>query len=342
MDPAPSVSVVILNWNGLRWIEDCLRSLQASVFTDFETLVVDNGSTDGSADLVREKFGDAVRVVQLDENLGYGAGNNAGIAAARGETIALLNNDTEVDPRWLGEMVAALEKDEKIGMVASKVLSYDDRSVIDNVGHLLYPDGLNRGRGRLERDNGQYDAETEALFPSGCAALYRRAMLDDVGLFDEDFFAYGDDADLGLRGRLAGWTCALAPAAVVYHRYSATAGAYSPLKAYYVERNRIFVALKILPIGMLLLSPLHSAIRYVHQAYGALCGRGAAGQYTRERSALSLVAVLVRAWLGALQGAPRMLKHRWAFRAKRRLTSQETRALFRRFRIGAREIALKD
>ena len=123
-------------------------------------------------------------------------------------------------------------------MFAPKILSLTDRKIIDNVGQLLYADGLSRGRGRLEADRGQYDQEEEILLPSGCAMLLRRTMLADIGGFDEDLFAYCDDTDLGLRAQLAGWRCRSVPAAVVYHAYSATTSAYSPLKAFLVERNR--------------------------------------------------------------------------------------------------------
>jgi GT2 family glycosyltransferase len=227
-------------------------------------------------------------------------------------------------------------------MVAAKVLDYGRHDLIDTVGHLLYPDGLNRGRARLEVDHGQYDECRTALFPSGAAALYRRAMLDEIGLFDESFFLYGDDAELGLRGRLAGWACALAPRAVAYHRFSLSAGAYSELKAFYVERNRIYVLLKVFPLPLVLASPLFTLARLALQAWAGLVGRGAAGRLARERSFFALIFVALRAHCAALRGLPDMLKKRLRARRLRRLGTLAFIRLLCENRISARELSFKE
>ncbi len=334
-------SVIIANWNGAAILGECLDSLQAQTFTDFEVIVVDNGSTDGSLEMLKAYSGFA-RVVELDRNYGYSCANNRGIEKASGEFIVLLNNDTAADERWLEELVAAADAHPDCGMFSCRILNFDNRDTIDNIGHLFYPDGLNRGWGRLEKDDGRFDEPREALFPSGCAALYRKKALDEVGPLDEDFFAYGDDTDIGLRIRFAGWGCRYVPAAKVYHRYSATAGGYSPLKAYLVERNRIFVALKYLPLSMLLTSPWHTLKRLVLQAFGAISGRGAAGKFTDSRSPLLLVWLLIKADFAALIGAPKMLRKRRAYRKIRKMKPGEIRRLLKKFRISAKEIALKD
>ena len=383
-------SVIIANWNGRHLLGECLDALKRQTCSDFEVIVVDNGSTDGSVDFLRENYPDFVAVLPQKKNLGFGAANNIGIRKAAGKYIALLNNDAVPDERWLEELVNAAEADEKrqatgnrqqatgkekpvklkieglegrafgggapgweistpvrkreyrpVGMFASKILNYEERDIIDNIGHLLYPDGLNRGHGRLERDDGRYDKPAEALFPSGCAALYRREMFDHIGLFDEDFFAYGDDTDIGLRARMAGWGCWYVPSAVVYHKYSETAGEYSPLKAFLVERNRVFVAVKYFPATMLFLSPWYTLKRLILQAYGAIAGKGAAGEFTRQASALSLLWVLVKAYFSALWHLPRMLGRRFALRKIAKLSPREIRQLYRRFAMTAKEIALK-
>jgi len=383
-------SVIIANWNGRRLLGECLEALKRQTFRDFEVIVVDNGSTDGSVDFLRENYSDFVIVLPQEKNLGFGAANNIGIRKAEGKYIALLNNDAVPDERWLEELVNAAESDGKrratgngqqatggmgrvklkleglegraygggapgweittrvrkseyrpVGMFASKILNYDNRDIIDNVGHLLYPDGLNRGHGRLEKDDGRYDQPAEALFPSGCAALYRKEMFDRIGLFDEDFFAYGDDTDIGLRARMAGWGCWYVPTAVVYHKYSATAGEYSALKAFLVERNRVFVALKYFPALMLFLSPWFTLKRLILQAYGAIAGKGAAGEFTKHGSLASLLWVLVKAYFSALWHMPKMLGRRFALKKTAKLSPHEIRQLYRRFAITAREIALK-
>jgi len=336
---ATAVAVVV-NWNGGTVVSDAVASLLVQDLASVEVVVVDNASSDGSAEALEARFGARVHVVRSPRNAGWGAANNLGIHASSAAFVVLLNSDAVAEPGLVRELVAAAEADPRIGMVAAKVLDYERRSRIDTVGHLLYPDGLNRGRGRLEEDLGQFDGETEALFPSGAAALYRRSMLDEIGLFDEGFFLYGDDAELGLRGRLAGWRCALAPRARAYHRYSYSSGAYSSLKAFHVERNRVFVLCGLLPWSWIVLSPVWTALRLAFQAWGAVRGRGAAAHLARERSLWHLALVTLRAWAAALAGLPRVLRRRR--RLVRRLSVLEWASLLRRHRLGARELALKD
>jgi GT2 family glycosyltransferase len=339
---APVASAIVLNHNGRGVVEEAVRSLVEQDLPGLEVIVVDNGSTDGSADEVERTFAGRVRVLRAGRNLGFGAGNNLGLREARGRYLLLLNNDAVAAPSFVREMVEAAAADAGIGMVAARVLEYARRDVLDNVGHLMYPDGLNRGRGRLEEDRGQYRDCRTALFPSGAAALYTRRMLDDVGLFDERFYLYGDDAELGLRARVAGWGCALAHEAVAYHHYSRTTGAYSSLKAFYVERNRVLVLLKLFPLSMILVSPAYTAARLALQAWGALTGRGAAGRLARDQSVLHLVLVALRAYASAAAQSPHVLRERWRHRHRRRLTTAELRRLLAEFRLTAREVALKD
>ena len=162
-------SVVVLTCNGREHLKECLESLKAQTYKALEVILVINGSNDGSAEFVREHFGDFVRIIELPENIGYTGGNNVGLRAARGDHLALLNDDTRLHPDWLENMVEALEKQTDYGMAACKILSYYHPEIIDNVGHIIYRDGTFRGRGRLEKDRGQYDREEEILSPSGCA-----------------------------------------------------------------------------------------------------------------------------------------------------------------------------
>lgn len=341
-DPAVAVTAIIVNWNGREHLEVCLDSLRRQRLDGVEILLVDNGSTDDSLAFVRARYGDAVRILALPDNRGYGAGLNAGIAAARGRYLLPLNSDTELAPECCARLVAAADAHPTTGLFAPKILAFDERTRIDNVGHLLYGDGLTRGRGRLESDRGQYDTPEEIVVASGCAMLVRRALLADIGLFDEDLFAYCEDTDLGLRARLAGWRCRSVPDAVVYHKYSAASDAYSPLKAFLVERNRLWVSLKCLPLPLLLVSPAFTVARLVLQAVGALTGRGAAGRFTSNHSPLALIAVLVRAWAAALAGLPAALRKRRTIQATRRVSAWEPFLWLRRWGMSVREIALKE
>ncbi len=342
MNEPLTFSVIILNWNGREHLAGCLDSLKAQTLEAFEVLVVDNGSTDGSADYLEAEYSHLIQLIRSPENLGFAAGNNLAMARARGSYIALLNNDAVAAPDWLELTATALDDNSAAGMCAVKILNFEDRRVIDNTGHLIYRDGLNRGRGRLEIDRGQYDGETEAVFPSGCAAVYRRAMIEEIGGFDEDFFAYGDDTDIGLKGRLAGWQCLFRPEAEVYHKYSGSTGHYSPFKAFHVERNRIWIAVKYFPLTTLLANPFYAGIRYLLQAWGALTGRGAAGRFVDEQSPWKLLWILIRANGAALAGLPRMLTRRRKIRRQTRVAGSEIRSWFRRYRISAAELALKE
>jgi len=340
-DP-PFFSVVILNWNGRHLLGECLESISSQTFRDFETIVVDNGSADGSVAWLKERWGDSVSTVALFSNLGFAGGNNAGIRAARGKNIVLLNNDTSVDPRWLEELAAAFGRHPDAGMFTPKILNYYRRDEIDNTGHLIYPDGLARGRHRLEKDDGRFDEEGETLWPSGCAGLYKRGMLDEVGLLDDSFFAYGEDVDLGLRARWAGWTCWYVPRAVVYHKYSATTGTYSPRKAFLVERNRAWVLFKNFPPREIALSFFHTLRRYLLQGFGVAAGRGAAGKLAREVPAWKLPIIVLRAEWAALADFPAVLAKRRSVMASRKITVGEFRNLLRRHALTAREVSLTD
>jgi len=276
----------------------------------------------------------------LPFNKGFAGGCNAGILAARGRYIATLNNDAEPEPRWLEELVRAIESDSRVGMCASKILLHRDRRRIDKAGHLMYLDGLNHGRGSGELDWGQYDTPCEVLFPDGAAALYRREMLDEIGLFDESFFAYGDDADLGLRGRLAGWTCRYVPTAVAYHIHSATAGEFSELKAFLIERNRLFVAVKLFPLRLLLLMPFFTTLRFAYHAYGALFLVGSSGQFASGISRAALVGAVLRAYWSGFKHLPMMLRSRRHTRRFSRLSSGQFVALLWGNRISLGRLTL--
>lgn len=340
--PVPLISIIVVNLNGKDYIAECLNSLLRQTLHDWEIIVVDNGSKDGSVEYVEANFGPGIRLLRNQRNEGFAGGNNQGIRVAGGKYVALLNNDAMADPHWLEELVKPAEEDPRVGMVASKIYLRGQERVIDNVGHLIYRDGLNRGRGRLEADRGQFDRREEVLFPSGCAALYRREMLEEIGLFDEDFFAYGDDTDIGLKGRLAGWKCVYVPTAIVHHRYSQSSGSYSPLKAFLVERNRVWIAVKYFPSPLLLKSPIHTLHRFFLQAYGSFAGRGAAGKFTAQYSHWQLLKILLRAYGSAIRGIPKMWRKRRKIQKMTRVSQKEILSWFEHFGISAREIALKD
>lgn len=337
----PRFSILILNWNGRDLVADCLRSLAVQTFRDFEVLVLDNGSTDGSAEyLAKEHPG--VRLLAMPENIGFCGGNNAAYAESSGELILLLNNDAELEPEFLSEMDAAASRDASFGMFAANVRMFDRRDVFDSTGLLVYPDGLCRSRGWLEHDTGQYEESDEVLCPNGCAAVYRRAMIEEVGLFDEAYFAYLEDLDLGLRGQLRGWRCRYVPTAVAYHKKSMTTGYHSALKAYLVERNRIWNAVRLLPLRLLFVSPLWTLARYAMQGYAAASGRGMSSNFRRDYSRGTLAGILVRSYSSAFARLPEVWRQRREIQSQRKLGMVEVFRLLRRYRLPLRELAFKD
>ena len=337
---SPAVSVIIPNLNRRDLLKSCLDSLWNQSFTSFEVVVVDNGSTDGSVEFLSSVRDARLKVIPLPTNRGFAGGCNAGIREASGRYIATLNNDAEAARRWLEELVGPMESDPQIGMCASKILFHGDRSRIDKAGHLIYIDGLNHGRGSGEPDQGQFDRREDVLFPDGAAALYRREMLDGIGLFDETFFAYGDDADLGIRGRLAGWTCTYVPTAVVYHMHSATAGEFSSLKAFLIERNRIWVAVKSFPLPILMVSPLFTLLRFAYHAYGAIFMVGSSGQFAAGSSRSKLIVMILKAYWSGLKHFPQMWASRRKIRRSAKLGDLAFLSLLMRHRIKLRALTL--
>jgi len=334
------VSVIVVNFNRVSLLRKCLRSLEAQTLAGVAWIVVDNGSSDGSAEMVEREFPQAT-VVRSELNLGFCGGNNLGISHARGEFVALLNNDAEAEPGWLKALLDEMHVAPKVGMVASKILVAGREDVIDKVGHGIYWDGQNRGKGSGDRDLGQFDADREALWPDGCAALYRKTMLDEIGGFDEDFFAYADDAELGLRGRTAGWLAHYAPDAVVRHQRGATMGKLNPDRIRLIERNRVWLAVLHFPWWLLVLNPFFFLMRLLAGVAAGALGEGEAGQVKGIRGKIEIALALLKADLEAIAGLPKMWRKRQAWRRRRLWSDRDVFALLRRHKMTLAELSRK-
>jgi GT2 family glycosyltransferase len=338
------ISVVVVNWNRRELLRACLQSLaRQDLGRQFELIVVDNGSDDGSSEMVELDFSRVpafrVRVIRNASNRGFCAANNQGFAASDSAFVALLNNDAEAEPGWLTALVGAFDRRPDIGMAASKILVYEDPRRIDKVGHLIYPDGQNRGRGSGEIDTGQYDRVEDVLWPDGCAAMYRREMLDQIGYFDEDFFAYADDAELGLRARIAGWGCLYIPGAVVRHHRGATLGIRSFRRLELIERNRVLLAAKLFPWQLLWLNGPYYLTRLAAGIWAALQGRGEAGKHPGLRGKARMAAALIKGDLSALILLPRILRKRRSLQKFRKLTPGQLKKLLLQYRIPLRQLS---
>jgi GT2 family glycosyltransferase len=339
--PSPLVSAIVVNWNGGAMLQDALASLFAQTWPALEVVLVDNASTDGSGDAATARFGSRLMVVRNARNEGFARGNNIGMAAAKGDWLFLLNSDAVCDPNTIEELLRFVADKPEVGQLASRVLQADRPHYFDSAGLLLYPDGVCRPRGWEEKDLGQYDRAEEVIAPSGCACALRKTMLDQVGGFDEDFFCYLEDMDLGVRGQLAGWKCWYVPSTRVLHRKSATAGNYSVFKAFHVERNRIYCLWKWMPRFLLFLSPLFTLNRYAMQAYAAYTHQGGSSVIMKEYSTLRLMLLLLRARAAAWLRLPRMWSKRRQIQRTRRISVREWYDLVSRFKLDAIELALK-
>lgn len=242
------VSIVIVNYNGKDLLKDCLSSISLQTYSPIETILIDNGSADGSLEFVRDNFKDVI-VIPQNKNFGFAAANNRAIKQAKGEYIATFNNDAIADKEWLCELVKIMDTNDSIGICASKILFYPNHNVVNSTGI-----GIDKISGftwdigfGLKNDNNNETQPKDVFGACAAAALYRKKMLDEIGLFDEDFVSYHEDVDLAWRAQLAGWKCKYVSSAIAYHRFSATAGVSSPLKEYLSNRNKIWMIVKNYP-----------------------------------------------------------------------------------------------
>jgi GT2 family glycosyltransferase len=306
------VSVIIPNWNGAQHLPTCLNSLRAQTFREFEVIVADNASHDNSLALLAADYPE-VKVVVLDHNYGFTGACNAGLQAAIGEIKVLLNNDTEVDPNWLAEVVAAFERHPEAGLVASKMLLFDQRDTFHTAGDLFRRDGVPANRGVWQKDEGQY-LEGPVFSACGGSAAYRSKMLEQIGLLDSDFFFSCEDVDLAWRAQLTGWGAVFAPRAVVYHKLSATGG--GPTASFYDGRNFIYVLIKDVP-GVVWRKHWSGIIgRQIRIAWQALLAwRGAAA---RAR---------LRGQLAGLLAIPMLLSKRKIVQSSRKVSDEQVLSL---------------
>lgn len=316
----PQASVIIPNWNGAHHLPVCLDALRSQAYPDVEVILVDNGSTDGSQALVTEQYPE-VQLLALDRNLGLTGGNNAGFRAAQGDILISLNNDTEAHPGFVEALVNASMEHPEAGMVAAKMLLFDRRDHIHSAGDGYGVDGIPFNRGVWQRDEGQFDEPGWIFGGCGGAVAYQRAMLDDVGLFDESFFMYCEDVDLNWRAQLAGWRCWYTPESVIYHKLSATGG--GSVASYYTGRNTLWVIAKNYP-GALLRKHWARILR----AQGAITRdalRAWRGEAARAR---------LRGQLAGLLGWPKMLSKRRTIQSTRRVSDEYIMSLLARARDG--------
>jgi GT2 family glycosyltransferase len=298
------VSIIVLNCNGRRWLEQCLGAVVAELATDCELIVVDNGSDDGSVDFVASAF-PTIRRLVLDQNLGFAEGNNIGAKAARGRYVAFLNNDAAPCPGWLAALRNALDRDDTLGLASSLIVFMHDPSIVDSAG-----DGLTRWGGAFKhahgRPIGEVSGAADVFGACGAAFLVRRDVFEQAGGFDPTFFAVYEDVDLSYRLQLSGSRCRFVPEAVVHHVGSATLGRVSTRSVFWGQRNMEWMYLKNTPWPLLLLTlPGH-----------VLYNLAAAVHFAR----MGMFRTFVRAKWAAICELPRVWQQRRQIQRTRRTT----------------------
>jgi GT2 family glycosyltransferase len=329
------VTVVIPTRAADARLRECVEALLGQTRRDFRVVVVDNS---GQGLARRNETAPGAQIIENATNMGFGAAVNQAIRATDSRYVAVLNDDAVAHPGWLDALVSAMEQRSDAGMCASQVRLFGEAG-LDSAGMLVARDGSSkqRGHGRLPED---FPVAEETLFPSGSAALYRRDMLEEIGGFDNAFFLYCEDTDLGLRARWAGWKCLYVPQAVVEHHYSHSAGRASPIKAYFVERNRLFVLVKNFPARMLLAAPFAAMGRYFWHLWYSLQGRGSAARFRAEGHAgFRMLWYVIRAHAAVLRHGPRLWRQRRGIRAHARITPAVFRRLLRSHSISLRRLA---
>jgi GT2 family glycosyltransferase len=305
------VSIIVVNWNGERFLKDCLGALLGQSYSNCEIILVDNGSSDNSVRFAREKFPE-VKVVELKENEGFTGGNAAGLEIAQGAFIALVNTDARADETWLQNLIEPMVGDGTVGICASKLI-FTDSLTLNSAGDGLTTAGVGFNRG-LGGNAADFKTPEFVFGACGAAVLYRRRMLDEIGFLDDDFFLYDEDTDLNFRAQLAGWKCAYVPTAIAYHVANATARRLSNLHVYYHTRNLEFVWIKNMPLGIMLRFAHHKIIQEVG-SFCYLCLRH--GKW----------AAFFKAKRDFLRALPVMLKKRQKILAAKRVPNRHVRSI---------------
>jgi GT2 family glycosyltransferase len=286
----PLISVVVVNYNGKKYLTGCFSSLFKQTYPQMEVILVDNASVDGSIEYIQENF-PRVKIIPLSTNRGFAGGTNAGILVAKGDFILTLNNDTIVDSHLLEEIVLPMLADSHVGICGTKMLFPDGR--INSTAICISRSGAAWNRGMGEPDNGQYNVTEEVFGACAGAALYRRVMLEEIGLFDEDFFLYMEDVDLAFRAQLSGWKCIYVPTARVIHIHGGTSDPGSDISIYYVNRNLLWYTVKNFPKRTLLIFSLWIIGRNIAvNPYYFLKGKGKA---------------IINAKIDSVRGLPRII-----------------------------------
>lgn len=338
------LAVVIVNWNKKDLLKACLESLREQTYQSFQTIIVDNGSTDSSVDFLQENY-PGMEIIKLKENTGFGRGNNVGIGKAFEdgdiEYIITLNNDTKIEPDYIEKILECARRHPKAGSIQSKVLNFFENGKVDSVGLLISPDmgAVERGAGKKDED---FQIEEEIFGPSASATLYRREALETIALpggnfFDGDYFLYYEDVDLAWRLRLAGYSSWFCPEARVFHIHGASAKKFSAFQKFYIHRNHFYNIFKNLPLKMIMRALFFMLARYFLIFRAVLEKKGSSAKMIQEEGRGSAVKIIPKVWLGVFINLAKIIRKRKIIQKKRKVSAREIRSWHKKFGISLRK-----
>lgn len=334
------ITTVIPHYNGIQRIKECLDSLQLQTFKNFKIVIVDNKSTDGSQDFIRENY-PTVELLELEHNTGFAFAVNRGIDQAlknSSEYVFVLNNDTILDSKCLEELMKGFEKHSNASSVQPKILNAFHKDRVDSVGIVVTRDmsALNKFQSAYDKDMDVDDQEI--LGSTGCAALYRTSALQairlpDGGYFDESYFAYYEDVDMSFRLRYRGYSSWCIPSALLYHAHSATGISYSGFKSFHIHRNHLYNIVKNMPFPNILSMLWRIPFRYILLVSSVVSKKGPSHRLGKNVGKSAMVSIVVRSWKDFFIALPELLRKRRCIMSHKKVSLHEARNWFKRFGV---------
>jgi GT2 family glycosyltransferase len=332
-------SVIIANWNGKKYLKDCLDSLRTQSYKDFKIILIDNGSEDGSVDFLRKNYPEVI-LKEINRNIGFAAGYNLGFRLALKDEnikwIIALNNDTKLDENYLQEIVNCARRHPDAGSIQPRILNFFDPTKIDCAGITIAKDGTAHNRGFGEKDEGQFEEEKEIFGANAAAALYERSALEKTkqpieNFFDRDFFAFYEDVDLAWRMRLLGYKSYFCPSAKVFHLHSGTAGKFSSFKAFHLHRNYFFAVIKNYPLCLLFTTLFFRFFEYLRLVYNAISGKKKEQGFLGGEGKAKIVKVIIKAWWNVIISFPKLIRKRRIIQKDRKISCKDIKKWLKKY-----------
>jgi GT2 family glycosyltransferase len=319
-------AIVIVSWNGRRYLKDCFETLAAQRNKNFKVIFVDNGSKDDSVDFVEKNYPET-EIIKLEKNTGFCFGNNTGIKRALEDKnikyAIVLNNDTKLDENYVQSLASCAERYPDAGSIQPKVVNFFEKGKIDCAGIYISRDGTAHNRGYGENAE-KYEDKREIFGANGTASLFTREALEktkfeDGEYFDNSHFAFYEDVDLAWRIRSIGLKSYYCPSAIAHHVHSGTAGRSSLLKAYHLHRNYFFTVIKNYPCRLLPKTLFFRFFEYLRLVYNAISGKKRESEYTGEAGKTKVAKIILRAWWDVAKNLPKMMEKRRIIQKNRKV-----------------------